>query len=222
MYRDGHFNPGAYFLVPISGGPGWVDSDRYTIDAKPESPESHDMMMGPMLQALLEDRFQLKIRRESKDIPVYALTIAQGGPRLQATKEASCVPFDPAQPPAPPAPARRSACGVFTPDTNGGIVTYGQTMAGLCLRFSGVLGRPILDKTGIVGAFDIHLALSPSDMVPRPPGLQVQTDSTAADPASDPVSSFRFAMGKLGLQLESTKGPGDLLVIDHVEKPSQN
>jgi uncharacterized protein (TIGR03435 family) len=222
IYRDGHPNSDPFFLVPISGGPGWVDSDRYTIDAKAEGSQSQAMMMGPMLQALLEDRFRLKIHREKREVPVYALTVAKGGPKLQATKEASCIPFDPAQPPAPPARGQRSSCGVIAPDTNGGLVTYGQTMAGLCLSFSGLFGRPVIDRTGLAGAFDIHLELSPRDLIPVPPGPQVQTDPTATAPMSDPLSSVRFALQKLGLQLESTKGPGEALVIDHVEKPSEN
>jgi uncharacterized protein (TIGR03435 family) len=68
---------------PIDGGPAWVKSDRYTIDAKPETPQTVAMMRGPMLQALLEDRFQLRIRHDIKDVPVYALGVAKGGPSLK-------------------------------------------------------------------------------------------------------------------------------------------
>jgi uncharacterized protein (TIGR03435 family) len=222
MYRDGRPNSAPFFLVPISGGPGWVDSDRYTIDAKAETPQSQGMMLGPMLQALLEDRFHLKIRREQKEVPVYALTVAKDGHKLQATKEASCTPFDPAQPPAPPSPGQHASCGVVMPGADGKLVTYGQTLAGLCPYFAGPLGRPVIDKTGIVGTFDIHLELSPRDLIPAPPGPQVQTDPTATTPTPDPLSSVRFALQKLGLQLESTKGPSEALVIDHVERPSEN
>ena len=222
MYRAGRPNSAPFFLVPISGGPGWVDSDRYTIVAKAETPQSQGMMMGPMLQALLEDRFHLKIHREQKEVPVYALTVAKGGHKLQATKEASCTPFDPAQPPAPPSPGQRASCGVVMPDANGKLVTYGQTLAGLCLYFSGPLGRSVIDKTGLAGAFDIHLELSPRDLIPAPPGPQVQTDPNATTPMPDPLNSVRFALQKLGLQLESTKGPGEALIIDHVERPSEN
>jgi uncharacterized protein (TIGR03435 family) len=80
---------------PLQGGPDWIDSDRYAIDAKPESPQSRAMMGGPMLQALLEDRFKLKIHRENKEVPVYALVVANGGAKIQATKEGGCTPADP-------------------------------------------------------------------------------------------------------------------------------
>jgi uncharacterized protein (TIGR03435 family) len=222
MYRDGHFNPGAFFLVPITGGPTWVATDRYTIDAKVENPASQEMMKGPMLQALLEDRFQLKIHREAREIPVYELQVAPGGAKLQATKETSCVPLDPSLPPAPPTPGQRPACGVLMPDPNGGMVAYGQKIPALCMRFSGILGQPILDKTGMAGAFDIHLALSPADLVPHRPGLEAPTDTTVGEPVPDPVRAFQRAVRKLGLQLVSARGPGETLIIDHLEKPSAN
>ncbi len=86
---------------PLQGGPDWIDSERYTIDAKPESPQTRAMMNGPMLQALLEDRFKLKIHRESKEVPVYALVVAKGGATLSATKPGGCTPHDPQGPPIP-------------------------------------------------------------------------------------------------------------------------
>jgi uncharacterized protein (TIGR03435 family) len=85
FFAHGRMNIG--LSVPITGGPGWVNSDLYQIDAKAGAPQSHGIMNGPMLQALLEDRFKLKIHREISEGPVYALTVAKGGPKLLPLKE---------------------------------------------------------------------------------------------------------------------------------------
>jgi uncharacterized protein (TIGR03435 family) len=218
MYKDGRPNPNMVSPNAILGGPTWIDSDRYTIEAKAVPPQPEGIMMGPMLRSLLEERFRLRVHRDSREIPVYELVVAKNGPRLQPTKEASCAPFDPTQPPSPPKPGQRAACGIVMPAANGGLITYGQTIPGLCRYFSGPLGRPVIDKTGIPGAFDIQLDLAPKDLVPQPPGLPGDGDSSA----SSPMASVRFALGKLGLKLENAKGAGEFLVIDHVEKPAGN
>jgi uncharacterized protein (TIGR03435 family) len=222
MFPDGRINPAPFFLVPISGGPGWLDSDRFMIDAKAEGPASEAMMAGPMLQDLLETRFGLRIHRTSREMPAYELTVARDGPKLKATREESCVPFDRAQPPTVPRPGQQALCGTITPDANGGMVAYGITLEGLCRRLSGALGQVVMDKTGLTGAFDAHLDLSPGDLAPRRPGLQAQTDQTAPPPLSDPVIEIRAAMQKLGLQLRPTKASGEAIIVDHVEKPSDN
>ena len=82
------------FWQPIKGSPAWVNSERYTIDAKGEGPARQEMMRGPMMQALLHDRFKLRVHRESREIPVYNLTVAKGGPKLQPYRDGSCVPLD--------------------------------------------------------------------------------------------------------------------------------
>lgn len=86
-FANGHLNPAA--SVPISGGAAWINSDRYSINARVEGTQSQGTMRGPMMQALLEDRFNLKIHREAREILVYALTVAKGGPKLQQFKEGS-------------------------------------------------------------------------------------------------------------------------------------
>jgi len=178
-------------------------------------------MSGPMMQSLLEDRFQLNIRREIRTIPVYQLTVANGRPKLQVAQPGKCVPFvfgkDPMPPPGRPIVPR---CGWFVgPLTTGGADTYSQTMAGLCWQFSGWLERPVIDKTGIAGTFDIHLDLSAADLR--------RDDDAPTDPASpaipaDPFFAISSAVRKLGLRLSAAEGPGSFLVIDHVEKPSAN
>jgi uncharacterized protein (TIGR03435 family) len=162
-----------------------------------------------MLQALLEDRFKLKVHRESKEIPVYALVVARGGPRLEATKEGSCTPADPTQGPPPIVPGQPVPCGYIGQAKGGdGIEAVGVTMASVCQIFSVQLHRAIIDKTGLTGRFSYHLPFNTP-----PPG------------ASGDDEQFAVAVGalqKLGLKVESAKGTAEFIVIDHVERPSEN
>ena len=76
--------------IPIEGGPGWVASERYTINAKAEDNANAYVMQGPLLQTLLENRFKLKIHRETREIPIYELVVAKGGPKLKPFREGIC------------------------------------------------------------------------------------------------------------------------------------
>ncbi len=116
LFAGAHVDP--LSVVPIEGGPAWINSDLYKVEAKAASAQSQEILHGPMLRALLEDRFKLKIRRETRQIPVYALTVAKGGPKLQRFQEGGCVPVDivkltsqfpPGQTPAIFSPARKAA-----------------------------------------------------------------------------------------------------------------
>src|SRR5262245_28320550 len=79
-YANGTMSdPGTVYTTPVEGGPDWVNSERYSIEAKPERPAGRGMMMGPMLRVVLEDRFKLRVRRVRQEIPIYELTIAKGG-----------------------------------------------------------------------------------------------------------------------------------------------
>jgi uncharacterized protein (TIGR03435 family) len=213
------------FRQELQGSPAWVTSDRYTIDAKAEHPSSPEMMRGPMMQALLEDRFQLKIHRESREMPVYELTVADGGPKLQPSSEGSCLTFSEAH----DLPPRRPA-GFHGPSMCGSVMSRdgrsefpGTTMAGFCRNLSSLLDRDVIDKTGIAGFYDIRFdaeaVLQPADdSLPRddgmPPPRQIDRAATAR--------AFQRALPKVGLKLQSSKGPGVFLVIDHVERPSEN
>jgi uncharacterized protein (TIGR03435 family) len=204
-------------LTSISGGPDWVDSDLYNIDAKAEGPQPLRIIMGPMLQALLEDRFQLKVRRETRLVSALALTVAKGGPKqLTPSAEGGCVPFDAFQPTPKLAPGQHR-CGFFSPDPNGGFLTYGQTMAGLCEQLSFTLDEVVIDQTRISGAFDFHIQLNV--VAPRPRSAQPQDDSNAP---SDPADSIFGSVQRLGLKLESIKTPRESIVIEHLERPSVN
>jgi uncharacterized protein (TIGR03435 family) len=203
----------------ISGGPGWVGSERYDVNAKAESSASSESVpedprnmtdaqrktnqeqMRQRLQALLADRFQLTIHRETKEAPVYALVVAKNGPKLQESKEGG----------------PRLMMG------RGQLNGQGALMEMLANVLSGQLGRPVLDKTGLQGKYDFKLEFTPDPGQGAEPfgGLGPGPD---APPPPDPngPSIFAAIQEQLGLRLESTKGPVEMIVIDRVEKSSEN
>lgn len=194
----------------LEGGPAWIDSDRYKINAKAQDPVGKDMIRGPMLQALLVDRFHLTIHRETREVPIYELTVAKKGLRLQPTNGESCNPVDLTQSSLPPpAPGQKPWCGLLRGGINSHQITIdlpGASMAEFA-RSLLKIDRPVIDKTGITEKFDFHLEYAPE-------GADASDDATA--------QSIFSALGQLGLKLELAKGPRDFLVIDSVEKPSEN
>jgi uncharacterized protein (TIGR03435 family) len=213
----------------IAGGPSWINTERYRIDAKAEAPQSRKTLSGPMLQALLEDRFQLRTHRESREVPVYELTVAKGGSKLQPSSEASCESSHDKIEAAVAAGERPRPCGVFLAkekDTPGllSVNTRGVTLSSLCEMLSRMLDRPVADKTGIQGKFDLHAAFSPdeSTVAFRPGGAMTKFagDSILADPPGP--SLLAAFQQQLGLKLEPAKGPREFLVIDHVNHPTGN
>jgi uncharacterized protein (TIGR03435 family) len=213
QYADGKPRSPGGRQTPVSGGPGWIDSDRYDISATAESPQSPETMRGPMLQALLEDRFRVKVHHAAKEVPVYELTVAKGGPKLQAAQSGTCFPPDL---PRAERPAGLFPCGVFTRSkTNDGSYMYGTTLANFCAQISLLLDRDVIDKTGIAGAFDIHVETPPPDAAP------VDAAGIAPSPA-DLSDTVIAAVRSIGLRMEPAKGRGDFLVIDRVERPAEN
>jgi uncharacterized protein (TIGR03435 family) len=95
---------------PVLGGPSWINSERYTIKAEAAGRENRAMMNGPMLQALLEDRLKLKLHRQTRQVPVFALTVTKSGARLKPFQEGTCAPVDYGQDPPPPAPGQPPLC----------------------------------------------------------------------------------------------------------------
>lgn len=208
----------------VSGGPGWINSDRFDIMAKserngPESEAPEDMrkmsdaqmktgveQMRAKLQALLADRFQLTIHHESKDQPVYALVIGKNGSKLKESEVKQ-------------GGDRRRMMRMGRSELN----AEGVAMDMLTNTLSNVLGRPVIDRTGLKGNYDFKLAWTPDPGQaggfggPPPPGVE-------APPPPDPngPSIFTAVQEQLGLRLESQKGPVDLIVIDRVEKLSEN
>lgn len=189
--------------VPVEGGPAWIRSDRYTIDAKVEGTPSMEMMRGPMLQALLEDRFQLKIRRETKEVPVYELTVAKGGSKLRPF-DGRCTPVDFTKGNIPAQLEAEGSCPIALRNTR--VDAPGETLGDFITFVLTLLDRPVIDKTGLTGRFDIHL------------------DLPADDPSAAPDVTSTLAVAlqqQLGLKLVPARGPGAFLVIDHVERPGK-
>ena len=198
--------------VPSSrliGGPGWLVTDRYDISARGKDAATRDET-AQMLRAMLRDRFQLAARVEKRDLPVYHLLLARADGRLGSGMRQS--PFNCRDPEArkkayaAALPNSRIVCGLQ--DGAGSFTGGGVEVATIASVLTGASGRPVLDKTGLSGGFDVDLKWTPS------------LASDAAPP--DAVSIFTAVQEQLGLKLESGTAPLDVLVIDRIERPSEN
>ncbi len=205
-------------IVPIQGGPAWIHSELYDINAKAEGTPSPEMMQGPMLQALLEDRFKLKIHRETREVPVYALTAAKGGAKLKRFEEGSCTAM-PVAYPAPALPPGQRFCKVRVALINPAVDAEGSTLAEFSKLLELVFDRPVIDTTGITGRFDIHLEFARDE---NTPGLLPGGDVAGVPDPNAGQSILTVLQQQLGLKLVAAKGPREFLVIDHVERPSEN
>src|SRR5215469_1045333 len=227
-YADGKTEPTfAMRMPPISGAPAWVTSDLYTVEAKAEGNSSKPTMFGPMLQSLLEDRFGLKLHYETKIVPTWDLTLAKGGSRLRSTVDepGKC---DLDLPPGmnPKGPDGTTLPG-FTPEGHFRIpprrpgqpchflvtLTHGPNrfLVGKAIALDELSAylvretdRPVTDKTGLTGKFDVVLEFAP--------------DETAAEPGSpsDIPTLVTALQEQLGLKLVPARGPRDFIVIDHI------
>jgi uncharacterized protein (TIGR03435 family) len=207
--------------LPIEGGPAWADSERYTVDAKTESQASSYVLRGPMLQAVLEDRFKLKIHHETREIPVYELTVAKGGFKLQPAAEGSCTVRDPANPRRALQPGEKPFCGQGFVGRKGQDFTVdlrSMTLAELANWLNFGMDRIVFDKTGITGKYDFHLEFSIDESTPgfSPGGAGENSDEPGQFP------SMFSVMQQFGLKLVPAKGPGNFLVIDSVARPTGN
>jgi uncharacterized protein (TIGR03435 family) len=220
--------------LQLIGGPPWIDSDEYSIEAKPKTGSTAAEVHGPMLQSLLEDRFGLKIHAEIRETPVYFLTLARPGAKPLFQKNDTCLLVDVLEPPEKPGPngsrsgPRRCWESQESPSPAGTAANYfGVTMAYLASRvLSPYADRPVIDNTGLEGRFDLHLEYDPRarDMAygPVPPAAVA-----VAAPADTPVvpsglSIFAAAEKQLGLRLRAGKAPIKVYVIDGVDRPSEN
>jgi uncharacterized protein (TIGR03435 family) len=214
----------------ISGGPSWYQTDHYNIEAKGDGKPATREQVFLMLRALLEDRFQLKYHRETRELPVYALSLAKGGPKLPQPTDSSCTVLDPNAPPPPPAARGQLSarpCGVASvmleraSRASGGKIQ----MAEMVRVLSMIMDRPVIDRTGYTGTFDLQLDFTPDEATSGMPRSTQSSEPGAAPAAPDPTAPpqiFAALQEQLGLRLESAKGPVEILVIDHIEKPSQN
>ncbi len=204
----------------LSGGPSWIDSEAYDIDAKAEAgaitPGTPDRVLWEktrlMLQSLLAERFHLAIHREPKEMPIYELSVAGGGPRLQRSRQ-DCA-------------ASAFACHGFSGNPLH-LTGTGVDMFDLALILTTYADRPVVDKTQLAGVFDIALQWNPfegktppADDSPRPPAAESRDGPR---PAPDSLPGLVPALQQqVGLRLESRKAPVEIYVIDRVERPAGN
>ncbi len=203
----------------LSGGPDWIRSESgvYDIEAKADQADLKGMSawqrqekMRQMLQALLAERFQLAIRREFKEQAVYILTVAKNGPKLQKSKfeEKDC--DDPA-----------NQCHYGGAGQGRGIHAKAFDMAELCVSVSNFTDKPLIDRTGLKGLYDIDTdGWVPMRQRPVPPGGGSDPESQAMADPTRPTLYLIFA--KLGLKMESSRAPVESFVVERVERPTGN
>jgi uncharacterized protein (TIGR03435 family) len=187
---------GAYALenYQVTGGTGWIDSARFDVQAKPASTTTREQLLL-MLRPLLADRFKLAFHRETKELPVYALVVAKGGPKFKR--------FQPGADSAP--------LGVNRLGRNVDMAWLAKYLT----RFGSDM--PVIDKTGLAGNYDLDLdmqkiaAAAASDAGGAPPSIGSMFQAT--------VNAIE---DQLGLKLVRTKAAVEVFVIDHAERPSQN
>lgn len=202
----------------IAGSPSWAKSDRFDVEAKvaPEDAPKLDKLKldqrSLMLQPLLEDRFNLKFHHEMRELPVYTLVVASGGSKMR-----------------PSAPEDSGSGGAKRPHSMtrmgiGDVEGKAAPIDALTHVLSQQLGRTVIDKTGLTGNYDYTLHFTPQNMPPRMgpgPGPGGGADAPPPPDTSGP-DIFTAIQEQLGLKLVSTKGPVDVIVIDHMDKPSEN
>jgi bla regulator protein blaR1 len=200
----------------ISGGPGWIDSEHYDIEAKIDDATAEALKKLPldqmleqrriMLRSLLADRFKLKVTESSKELPIYALVVAKNGPKLTKSTAGS----------SPEGPRRMMRFGL-------GELSGTATMGLLAEQISRQVDREVVDKTGLQGDYDFTLHFAPERPMPMPGGPGDSGPGGAAPPPdSSAPSLFTALQEQLGLKLEPQKGPVKMLIIDSVERPSEN
>jgi uncharacterized protein (TIGR03435 family) len=244
MFGDGD---GLLNYVPSMGddkwlrkAPGWVNSELYTVDAKTDDPAANargrregDKVLERMLQVALEDRFQLKLHRETEDVPMYNLTVAKGGLRLKPMEPGGCIEPDPSKGAPPPAgifmTGEMSSAGktptcmivlhVSGPDW--ALDADGQKPGNLIGMLSKALDRHVFDKTGITDPYTFHLRFARDESTPG--NLAPAVIERMFPPTDVPSGPSIFTvLERLGLKLEPTRGPQGRFVIDHIERPSEN
>jgi uncharacterized protein (TIGR03435 family) len=218
----------------LVGGPRWMDSDRFDVIAKaagdpPPGPNGPPPQMFLMIQSMLAERFHLKVHNETREMPIYALVLARSdgklGPRITASTTDCAARMAELRarggPPALPAPGERPPCGarMFPGNISAGAMTMTQIVNGLA-RMPG-LNRTVVDRTGLTGSYDFDLTFTPDQM---PQGRGDPPPGAPALPAIDPngPSLFTAVQEQLGLKLEPTRAPVNVLVIDNVEQPTDD
>jgi len=191
----------------MSGLPGWANSTSFDVNAKVSDPDIAAMKDLPrgqrqaMLVTLLQDRFHLRAHIEVKTLPVYDLVIAKGGSKLKENAALPTESSDPNNGPSKPKPGSMMV-------SNSQMTAVGIATSNLAANLAFHVERNVIDKTGLTGKYDFTLKW-------RPDNADATTDNNAPD-------LFTALQEQLGLKLEPSKGPVDTLVIDHIERPSEN
>jgi uncharacterized protein (TIGR03435 family) len=181
----------------IVGGPGWTESDTFQIEARFEGDDVPARMV-PMLRQVLADRFQLRVHREMRQMAVFALKVSKGGPKLK--------PSPPANDPASAEPRMR----IFP----GRLIASKQTTSSFAGFLTRSLGRRVLDQTMLTGTYDFTLQWTPDELQRAP----LRPDGPAPDPNGPSI--FTALQEQLGLELESGRGPVEVLVVDDASRPT--
>jgi uncharacterized protein (TIGR03435 family) len=203
----------------ISGAPDWTNSERFDVEARAADTNIAREQYQQMLRSLLEERFKLKVHRETRDLPAYELLLTKAGSRLKAAHPQACEP----------AGVNRNQNGGKGADVTCGTFFTGKSsldgrsmsMTAFCNALGIVLGRPVADHTGLIGSFDIHLDFDPE-------GVDLGNGSRGLTPTLDKSDStqpsiFSALQQQLGLKLQSHKEPTEILVIDRLERlPTEN
>jgi uncharacterized protein (TIGR03435 family) len=210
----------------IIGGPSWMNTDGYDIDAKPEG-EADVPKARAMLQTLLAERFKLAIHRETRELPVWNLAPGKNGLRLTAANDPGCTPISAEAP--PPEPNNQGPCGKvrinFSP---GGLSFTGRSVsiAEIVFMLAAMMGKPVIDKTGFSGVTDINVTgFFPDETTLGLPGSGGPRSLGVAPPLPpnpEQNSVINAFEQQVGLKLTAGKGPVEVLVIDRVERPSAN
>ena len=197
----------------IVGMPDWMTSERYNItarisDADAEAwkdPVRQREMLRSMMQTLLAERCKLVVHRETRDKPVFALVVGRNGPKLKPAETTDPATLHTRHPNTTTVPGGGGMVGA---GKNGGSGLYGATIGTLALALTFPAGRPVVDKTGLTGRYDIEL-----------PQMQSLTSNESR---ADSVPTITAVLDRFGLKLEPQKEPVEVLVLDHVERPSDN
>lgn len=209
----------------IIGEPSWVNDERYDVDAKAEEIPSSDQVRS-MLRALLADRFKLAMHRETRTRRVYDLVPARNGLKITPTPPGGC--YDPRSPSGPPpvflgplvqCDAWRRRILAPPPDRQDRIEAVAVRMATLVDFVIDDVSRPVLDKTGFEQPFNFVLEFTPNVAVSDYRGPSTLPD---AGPSAAPAPISTALQEQLGIQLRSTEGPVETIVIDSIERPSEN
>lgn len=207
----------------MAGGPSWFDTDRFDVEATAGNAGGDANTIRAMMRTLLEDRFRLRTHMEMRDQPIYVLTLARRDGKLGdqiAPSGSECLPVKPppgAPPPPPPPP------GGANPNASqqcpsmlglGNISGRKLTIERLASTLATHVNRVVVDRTGLAGLFDLDLRYLPDYTPFLPPGAP----PPPGDPNAPPL--LTAIQEQLGLKLETSRGPVDVLVIDSAEKPS--